>query len=445
MEAADGVTVGVVVALTTDSEGSGFTKDSNGISEHIDPGVEERTPLPSPSPSPPVVVIRQASSSPVLSRTTSAKKPGTSAFPPVNASMKNKNTARKSSNDLGRNGISTTNKKKTDDNKVKKIKGKGDLIGRGLGKKTADIKVTKTKVKMSQLKANGIPLESSTPNGVGVSDKQTKLASAFQTRKKMIAKSSAPSSKPRSSTALREQDQNAKPFKINEDAHSTVSTTPSTNALRKSINAPIFASRLDERAEKRKKFFLKLEEKVNAKEQEKTDLQAKSKENQEAELKMLRKSLTFKASPMPNFYKEPNPPKAELKKIPITRPISPKLGRHKQPEEVSCNQVGVAKSNGDICEISAYHKKFVRKSPSKLTSQKLTSLKLERKSHVVKAKVLDPEEKDVRAEAKVEEDDDKKIETAESPMEESINSDVGKTNINVENIIVPPEEISVID
>lgn len=107
--------------------------------------------------------------------------------------------------------------------------------------------------------------------------------------------------------------------------------------------------------------------------------------------------------------------------------------------------MGVAKSNGDICEISAYHKKFVRKSPSKLTSQKLTSLKLERKSHVVKAKVLDPEEKDVRAEAKVEEADDKKIETAESPMEESINSDVGKTNINVENIIVPPEEISVID
>lgn len=36
------------------------------------------------------------------------------------------------------------------------------------------------------------------------------------------------------------------------------STTPSANALRKSINAPIFASRLDERAEKRKKvcFYL---------------------------------------------------------------------------------------------------------------------------------------------------------------------------------------------
>lgn len=180
------------------------------------------------------------------------------------------------------------------------------------------------------------------------------------------------------------------PNKVDSTAKSIGSPTSEDANSRRANALPSygFSFKCNERAEKRKEFYSKLEEKIHAKEMEQNNLQAKTKESQEAEIKMFRKSLTFKANPMPTFYQEPPPPKVELKKIPPTRAKSPKLGRKKaSSSRLSLNEKvsfdNNAPSSREPSLLGTANKRIQRKSLPKLPSQSsnLSSRETKKPSH----------------------------------------------------------------
>ncbi|KAL6560612.1 hypothetical protein OROGR_004171 [Orobanche gracilis] len=150
--------------------------------------------------------------------------------------------------------------------------------------------------------------------------------------------------------------------------------TFTATSVRNKITVPV-APRFScvDRLDRRKEFYTKLEEKHKALVREKLDYEARTKEEEQAAIKQLRKSMVVKAKPVPSFYREGPPPKVELKKLPVTRAKSPNLTRRK-----SCGDAAVKPSPEDkgLCERASRHSvgvhkegkaSPVRKKPSPLT------------------------------------------------------------------------------
>ncbi|RLM68828.1 protein WVD2-like 1 [Panicum miliaceum] len=266
---------------------------------------------------------------------------------------------------------------------------------------------------------------SAAASGRVAADKKPKVNPARTpvARRSMPAKSgSVDAAAPNDATpAVQESHENAakplkqaQPGKTDDDVRSTTSSTNTPRTAARKSAAAGFSFRLEQRAEKRKE------------------------ESQEAEIKLLRKSLTFKATPMPSFYKE-QPPKVELKKIPPTRARSPKLGRHKPTSSATaasadgsvCESPRSTVNSGKVNEVAENNKpraparKPVQKSVTKTTSQVSGTAKADPRPVVTKPKTSNSKPKVSRAKAAQVQDNPVEVPPSEPSAPEDLNVEHG--------------------
>ncbi|CAI8605922.1 unnamed protein product [Vicia faba] len=300
------------------------------------------------------------------------------------------------------------------------------------------------------------PASSSVSNGTSAVDsrlKQPTKSRSFNDRQSQLSKH--PSKSDATSSQVAAEKKNPKSLKKGSLDKVQGETEPSlTNAEdakpRRVGTLPNygFSFRCGERAEKRREFLNKVEEKIQAKEEEKSTLQAKSKESQEAEIRKLRKSLTFKATPMPTFYQEPAPPKVELKKIPTTRAKSPKLGRKKNSTNSESDGNGsissrqgrlslqekVLQSNTTKGITFVNQKKPIRKSlPTRLASEKTNSTAAPTSKATKKDTILSKATNEEKTEIVASNEEKTKIVAANEEKTDIVAANEEKTEIIVAN------------